>query len=126
MVIKLDIVINKVMPEFNFKSPIVKLICYIAKTIKFNSNKIILKENDETKKICSFIHLHRYIKELEANNIIRRTTKQSVYVVNHEMIFKGSYSDFIKVYLDIYKEVGIILDANGRVILDKSINYGKQ
>lgn len=36
------------------------------------------------------------------NNIIRRTTKQSVYVVNHEMIFKGSYSDFIKVYLDIY------------------------
>jgi hypothetical protein len=105
---------------------IVKLICYIAKTIKFNSNKIILKENDETKKICSFIHFHRYIKELEANNIIRRTTKQSVYVVNHEMIFKGSYSDFIKVYLDIYKEVGIMLDADGRVILDKSINYGKQ
>lgn len=105
---------------------IVKLICYIAKTIKFNSNKIILKENDETKKICSFIHLHRYIKELEMNNIIRRTTKQSVYVVNHEMIFKGSYSDFIKVYLDIYKEIGIMLDADGRVILDKSINYGKQ
>ena len=105
---------------------IVKLICYIAKTIKFNSNKIILKENDETKKICSFIHLHRYIKELEINNIIRRTTKQSVYVVNHEMIFKGSYSDFIKVYLDIYKEIGIMLDADGRVILDKSINYGKQ
>ena len=47
------------------------------------------------------------------------------YVVNHEMIFKGSYSDFIKVYLDIYKEVGIMLDADGRVILDKSINYGK-
>ena len=93
---------------------IVKLICYIAKTIKFNSNKI-----------CSFIHLHRYIKELEINNIIRRTTKQSVYVVNHEMIFKGSYSDFIKVYLDIYKEIGIMLDADGRVILDKSINYGK-
>ena len=95
-------------------------------TIKFNSNKIILKENDETKKICSFIHLHRYIKELEINNIIRRTTKQSVYVVNHEMIFKGSYSDFIKVYLDIYKEIGIMLDDDGRVILDKSINYGKQ
>ena len=93
---------------------IIKLICYI------------LKENDETKKICSFIHLRRYIKELEMNNIIRRTTKQSVYVVNHEMIFKGSYSDFIKVYLDIYKEIGIMLDADGRVILDKSINYGKQ
>lgn len=92
------------MPEFSFKSPIV--------TRKVRETEII--------------HLHRYIKELEANNIIRRTTKQSVYVVNHEMIFKGSYSDFIKVYLDIYKEIGIMLDADGRVILDKSINYGKQ
>lgn len=25
-----------------------------------------------------------------------------------------------------YKEIGIMLDADGRVILDKSINYGKQ
>lgn len=24
------------------------------------------------------------------------------------------------------KEIGIMLDADGRVILDKSINYGKQ
>lgn len=24
-----------------------------------------------------------------------------------------------------YKEIGIMLDADGRVILDKSINYGK-
>lgn len=27
--------------------------------------------------------------------------------------------------IPIYKEVGIMLDADGRVILDKSINYGK-
>lgn len=80
------------MPEFNFKSPVV--------TRKVRETEIILKENDETKNICSFIHLHRYIKELEMNNIIRRTTKQ--------------------------KEIGIMLDADGRVILDKSINYGKQ
>lgn len=70
----------------------------------------------------------RKVRETEIilEEVIRRTTKQSVYVVNHEMIFKGSYSDFIKVYLDIYKEIGIMLDADGRVILDKSINYGKQ
>lgn len=48
------------MPEFNFKSPVV--------TRKVSETEIILKENDETKKICS----------------------------------------------------------DGRVILDKSINYGKQ
>lgn len=31
-----------------------------------------------------------------------------------------------EVYLDIYKEIGIMLDVDGKVILDKSINYGKQ
>lgn len=46
--------------------------------------------------------------------------------VRETEIILESYSDFIKVYLDIYKEVGIMLDADGRVILDKSINYGKQ
>lgn len=74
------------MPEFNFKSPIV--------TRKVRETELILEEV-----IPSPFFIE---KELEANNIIRRTTKQSVYVVNHEMIFKGSYSDFIKVYLDIY------------------------
>lgn len=31
----------------------------------------------------------------------------------------------IKLDIVINKEVGIMLDADGRVILDKSINYGK-
>nr|UVM88938.1 MAG: hypothetical protein [Bacteriophage sp.] len=106
------------MPEFNFKSPIV--------TRKVRETELILEEV-----IPSPFFIEKELKDIniveaEANNIIRRTTKQSVYVVNHEMIFKGSYSDFIKVYLDIYKEVGIMLDSDGRVILDKSINYGKQ
>lgn len=104
------------MPEFNFKNPVV--------TRKVRETELILEEV-----IPSPFFVEKELKDInivEANNIIRRTTKQSVYVVNHEMIFKGSYSDFIKVYLDIYKEIGIMLDADGRVILDKSINYGKQ
>ena len=66
----------------------------------------------------------RKVRETEI--ILEEVIPSPFFVVNHEMIFKGSYSDFIKVYLDIYKEVGIMLDADGRVILDKSINYGKQ
>ena len=82
------------MPEFNFKSPVV--------TRKVRETEIILEEV-----IPSPFFVEKELKDIniveaEANNIIRRTTKQSVYVVNHEMIFKGSYSDFIKVYLDIY------------------------
>nr|UVM97830.1 MAG: hypothetical protein [Bacteriophage sp.] len=106
------------MPEFNFKSPVI--------TRKVRETEIILEEV-----IPSPFFVEKELKDIniveaEAARIIRRTTKQSIYVVNHEMIFKSSYSDFIKVYLDIYKEVGIMLDSDGRVILDKSINYGKQ
>lgn len=32
---------------------------------------------------------------------------------------------FVHLFIFIYKEVGIMLDADGRVILDKSINYDK-
>lgn len=42
------------------------------------------------------------------------------------MIFKGSYSDFIKTYLDTYKTTGVMLDSNGKVILDNTIDYAKQ
>lgn len=41
---------------------IVKLICYIAKTIKFNSNKIILKEMMKLKR---FVHLFIFIDILK-------------------------------------------------------------
>lgn len=47
-------------------------------------------------------------------------------VIPSPFFVEKEHSDFIKVYLDIYKEIGIMLDDDGRVILDKSINYGKQ
>ena len=46
---------------------IVKLICYIAKTIKFNSNKIILKEMMKLKR---FVHLFIFIDILKNLKLI--------------------------------------------------------
>ena len=107
---------------------LMNLISLIAIKLNFNSNKIILKGSSEDIKniISDESNLHKYIIELEKQNIIRRTTKKNVYVVNHEMIFKGSYSDFIKTYLDTYKTTGVMLDSNGKVILDNTIDYAKQ
>lgn len=59
----------------------------------------------------------RKVRETE---IILEEVIPSPFFVEKEL------KDIIKVYLDIYKEIGIMLDADGRVILDKSINYGKQ
>lgn len=107
---------------------LMNLIFLIAIKLNFNSNKIVLKGSSEDIKsiISDESNLHKYIIELEKQNIIRRTTKNNVYVVNHEMIFKGSYSDFIKTYLDTYKTTGVMLDSNGKVILDNTIDYAKQ
>lgn len=107
---------------------LMNLISLIAIKLNFNSNKIVLKGSSEDIKniISDESNLHKYIIELEKQNIIRRTTKKNVYVINHEMIFKGSYSDFIKTYLDTYKTTGVMLDSNGKVILDNTIDYAKQ
>lgn len=107
---------------------LMNLISLIAIKLNFNSNKIVLKGSSEDIKniISDESNPHKYIIELEKQNIIRRTTKNNVYVVNHEMIFKGSYSDFIKTYLDTYKTTGVMLDSNGKVILDNTIDYAKQ
>lgn len=107
---------------------LMNLICLIAIKLNFNSNKIVLKFSSEDVRniISNDSNYYRYIAELEKQNIIRRTTKKNVYVVNHEMIFKGSYSDFIKTYLDTYKTTGVMLDSNGKVILDNTIDYAKQ
>ena len=103
---------------------LIKLIHYIAKTIKFTSNKIVLSSsNKEINDIVGTRNLSRYIDELEKQYIIRRTTKQNVYVVNHEMIFKGNYSEFITEYIRTYKNVPASIDDRGRVILFNDINY---
>lgn len=103
---------------------LIKLIHYIAKTIKFTSNKIILSSNNkEINNIVGVNHLSKYINELEKQYIIRRTTKQNVYVVNHEMIFKGNYSDFINAYIQAYKGIPVTIDDKGRVVLFNDINY---
>lgn len=103
---------------------LIKLIHYIAKTIKFTSNKIVLSStNKEINNIVGTRNLSHYIDMLEEQYIIRRTTKQNIYVVNHEMIFKGNYSDFINAYIQAYKNVPVSIDNKGRVILFNDINY---
>ena len=80
MVIKLDIVINKVMQL----------------DVPLRSTQLPVEDGDGLELIL-------------ANTI---STDLLNYITNNAK--------------SVYKEVGIMLDADGRVILDKSINYGKQ
>ena len=58
------------------------------------------------------------LNELYNEQVIINTTKKSTYVVNHNYIFRGSMTDFIKIYHDKYDGMVGFLDDKKRIILD--------
>ena len=57
------------------------------------------------------------IEDAINNKIIARTTRKSIYVVNHNMIFKGNLGEFIAKYKIKYPD-GCKVDSNGKIILE--------
>lgn len=51
-------------------------------------------------------------------DVIKATTRKSVYIINHNIIFKGSIGDFIKEYNKYYENVDVIVNDKGKVILN--------
>lgn len=117
----------EIMMNENITKGLVNLVLLIGRRMKFGSNKVIINSNaDYIKPITNRTDTFRkYIKTLEVYNIIRKTTNPHVYVVNHNMLFKGDYTKFINTYLDLYKDTGINMDFKSRVVLDKNVNYDK-
>lgn len=85
------------MPEFNFKSPVV--------TRKVRETELILEEV-----IPSPFFVEKELKDI---NIVEAEASR-IKIIQSFYERRG------------YAQIGIMLDADGRVILDKSINYGKQ
>lgn len=46
------------------------------------------------------------------------TNRKSVYVINHNIIFKGSIGDFIKEYNKYYENIDVIVNDKGKVVLE--------
>ena len=97
----------------------IAIISYICNNIKWCSNKITFTESD----ITNYAHIdsktfYIALTELYNEQIIINTTKKSTYVVNHNYIFRGSITDFIKIYHDKYDGLVGFLDDKKRIILD--------
>lgn len=95
------------------------LSAYIRINIKYNSNYIELTE----KNLISFMGLQRdkvydAINEAIKYKIIAKTTRKSIYVVNHNMIFKGKFKEFYNTYIGKYGKP-CNLDVNGKVVLER-------
>lgn len=91
------------MPEFNFKSPVV--------TRKVRETEIILEEV-----IPSPFFVEKELKDI---NIVEAEASR-IKIIQSFYERRG----YAQISTDLL--IGIMLDADGRVILDKSINYGKQ
>ena len=97
---------------------LIRFIKYIAANIDYDSNKIVLSSaNEDIIKIIKVSNnFSRYIDKLEEYNIIARTNKRGVYVVNHNMIFKGTYTTFVDDYMKIYPTANIVIDDKKVII----------
>lgn len=94
------------------------LASFIRLNIIYNGNYVEITEKDfiqfsGLQKNC----FYNAIEDAINNKIIARTTRKSIYVVNHNMIFKGNLGEFITKYKIKYPD-GCKVDSNGKIILE--------
>ena len=94
------------------------LASFIRLNIIYNGNYVEITEKDfiqfsGLQKNC----FYNAIEDAINNKIIARTTRKSIYVVNHNMIFKGNLGEFIAKYKIKYPD-GCKVDSNGKIILE--------
>lgn len=51
-------------------------------------------------------------------DVIKPTTRKSVYIVNHNYIFRGNYTEFIQLYKEMYNDKDVIVNEDGKIVLD--------
>ena len=104
--------------KYVFDAYAYSLTFYIMTKLRYNSNVVRFEINDAAKTLnISRDSVIKSIKCLCKNNVIARTTSQSVYVVNHNCLFKGDINEFINVYKQLYKGEYAKTDTNGKIII---------
>lgn len=109
---------------YKFSKHTIRLTCYIAKTIEYNSNTIVLDFNVLGSRLAMHKRIfYSAIAELCNNNILFKTTKTATYSVNPLYIFKGSLIKFYKLYYDKYGDKSVKVDSRNRIVLiDENYN----
>lgn len=85
---------------------------HICKNIDFNSNVIKFTEKDIIDEYSISVEtFYNGLNVLYNFDVIKATTRKSVYVINHNIIFKGSIGDFIKEYNKYYENINVYLGS---------------
>lgn len=97
------------------------LIDYICINIGWCSNAI--KFTMEDVMLFHKMDDHGYynaLDELININLLRKTTRKSIYIINHNYIFKGSLADFVQIYTIAYPNPAKV-NADGKIIIEEDI-----
>lgn len=98
----------------------VVLLIYISCHLDYNSNVFVA----DYEQISNDLHLSlsrtkNLFTELLAipNQIIVKTNIAKVYLINHNILFRGSYDEFIEIYNELYDGEQACFDDKNRVII---------
>ena len=98
----------------------VVLLIYISCHLDYNSNVFVA----DYEQISNDLHLSlsrtkNLFTELLAipNQIIAKTNIAKVYLINHNLLFRGSYDEFIEIYNELYDGEQACFDDKNRVII---------
>lgn len=123
--------IGDMFPYWQNKSVYANLvIAYILKNIQLYSNYVEISEKEFVN--WSGISARSFYNAINAllrpalpypcagDNLalLAATTKKSIYVVNHNFIFRGNYDEFVTLY-ELKFPNGYKLDSKGRVIIER-------
>ena len=123
--------IGDMFPYWQNKSAYANLvIAYILKNIQLYGNYVEISEKEFVN--CSGISARSFYNAINAllrpalpypcagDNLalLAATTKKSIYVVNHNFIFRGNYDEFVTLY-ELKFPNGCKLDSKGRVIIER-------
>ena len=100
----------------NLNGSDIRLILYIIGLLKFNSNIIKIDKEKAAKTIgLTVATLKNTICNVVKANIIANTDEEDIFIINHNIIFKGDYSEFIKNYIGLYDGRPGEKDGYGRI-----------
>lgn len=114
------------LPQWNW--PAALIVGYIIEHIEYNSNIIKISEEDfkqysGMEKNSFYDGLNKllrpdspYVCAGDSIKVLARTTKKSIYVVNHNFIFKGKIERFVEMYKEKFPNP-CELDSRGKVII---------
>lgn len=96
-----------------------KAIAYIIHNLEWNSN-IIYIDYENCKEIAN---TKRYtllaLTALERINLIYKTNKKGIYVINHNEIFYGDINKFTEQYVKLYGNKKAVVTKSGKIDLNK-------